>query len=280
MGLFDKIDKLKTLSEQIGLNLPNTNTTQTTSPTNTSTQTTTSITDNCGELYNPQMEQLINMALADGKLTEKEKQVLFKRAQSMGIDLDEFEMVLDARLYKMSQQQTTQQSMTSAPKSDKYGDVKKCPACGSMIESFTSSCPECGHVFSNITANSSIQKLFEMLNKVESYEKESPSTIKDVFVNMLDFDDDDETKTRKKKTIIQNFPIPTTKDDILEFLSLAVPLARKPGIFSKDPMAKDMYPVWKAKCEQIIMKAKFSMRDDKRTLDMIKEYADELKIKM
>ena len=86
--------------------------------------------------------------------------------------------------------------------------------------------------------------------------------------------------TRRKKAIIQNFPIPTTKDDILEFLSLAVPLAKKPGLFSQDVIAKEMYPVWKAKCEQIIMKAKFSMREDKKTLEMIAEYAKELKIKM
>ncbi len=45
-------------------------------------------------MYNEQIESLISAALADGVLTEKEKQILFKRAESMGIDLDEFEMVL------------------------------------------------------------------------------------------------------------------------------------------------------------------------------------------
>lgn len=47
-------------------------------------------------MYNEQLEKLIDYALADGELTEKEKQVLFKKAESMGVDLDEFEMVLDA----------------------------------------------------------------------------------------------------------------------------------------------------------------------------------------
>ena len=45
-------------------------------------------------MYDEQLEELIDAALEDGVLTEKEKQVLFKKAQSMGIDLDEFEMVL------------------------------------------------------------------------------------------------------------------------------------------------------------------------------------------
>ena len=49
-------------------------------------------------LYDPKIEKLIDLALADGELTEKEKQILFKKAEAEGIDLDEFEMVLDARL--------------------------------------------------------------------------------------------------------------------------------------------------------------------------------------
>lgn len=237
-------------------------------------------------MYNEQLEQLIDAALADGVLTEKEKQILFKKAQAMGVDLDEFEMVLDARLYKINQAKVAEQQLqqTAAPKSDKYGDVKKCPACGAMIESFTARCPECGHEFSNIAANSSIQKLFEMLNEVEANSREDSTSLLGglgqfygkTFASAFGGDKD----TRRRKAIIQNFPIPTTKDDILEFLAQAVPLARKPGLFSQDQMAKEMYPVWKAKCEQIIMKARFSMQGDKQTLEMIKEYAKELNIKM
>lgn len=53
-------------------------------------------------MYDEQIEHLISAALADGVLTEKEKQILFKKAQSLGIDLDEFEMVLDARLVELA----------------------------------------------------------------------------------------------------------------------------------------------------------------------------------
>ena len=51
-------------------------------------------------MYNEQIENLINLALADGELSEKEKQILFKKAEAAGIDLDEFEMVLDAKLFE------------------------------------------------------------------------------------------------------------------------------------------------------------------------------------
>ncbi|MGA0435815.1 MAG: hypothetical protein ACO3MV_09105, partial [Flavobacteriales bacterium] len=75
-------------------------------------------------MYNEQIEKLIDMALLDGELTEKEKQVLFKKAESLGIDLDEFEMVLEARLYEKQQEMQTKPTASAAPKSDKFGDVK------------------------------------------------------------------------------------------------------------------------------------------------------------
>ena len=99
-------------------------------------------------MYNEKIEQLIKAALADGVLTEKEKQVLFKKAHELGIDLDEFEMVLDAKLYE-AQEAEKQRRAKAAPKSDKYADVKKCPACGTIIPPNTKVCPGCGMVFSN-----------------------------------------------------------------------------------------------------------------------------------
>ena len=51
-------------------------------------------------MYSEELENLVSAALADGELTEKEKQILFKKAESMGIDLDEFEMVLNAKLFE------------------------------------------------------------------------------------------------------------------------------------------------------------------------------------
>ena len=89
---------------------------------------------------------------------------------------------------------------------------------------------------------------------------------------------------KKKKEIISNFPIPTTKDDMLEFMSLALPKSRKIGNFftANQPENKEhntFVPVWKAKCEQIVMKAKFSMKEDKPALDQILSFAKEIGIK-
>jgi len=67
-------------------------------------------------MYNEQIEALISAALADGMLTEKEKKVLFKKAEEMGVDLDEFEMVLDARVFKMQNQAEEKNNATEEVK--------------------------------------------------------------------------------------------------------------------------------------------------------------------
>ena len=48
-------------------------------------------------MLTPELEQLIQYALEDGELTEKERSVLMRKAQEAGIDLDEFEMILNAK---------------------------------------------------------------------------------------------------------------------------------------------------------------------------------------
>jgi hypothetical protein len=241
-------------------------------------------------MYNEQIENLINLALADGELTEKEKQILFKKAEAAGIDLDEFEMVLDAKLFEKQQTVKAAAPSVAAPKSDKFGDVKKCPACGAIAQSFQTKCSDCGHEFSNIEANASIDKLFKMLNDAEDMRKEDSDTSNPLkamgsfYAKSFSGMTGPGKVDKKKMEIISNFPIPTTKNDILEFLSLAVPKAKQIGNFltRNNPENKahnEFVRVWKTKCEQIIMKAKFSMKEDKKALEEIMQYANELGIK-
>ena len=73
-------------------------------------------------MYNEKIEQLIKSALADGVLTEKEKQVLFKNAQAAGIDLDEFEMVLDARLVELQKAEEENVDLIAMPELVRFAE--------------------------------------------------------------------------------------------------------------------------------------------------------------
>lgn len=238
---------------------------------------------------NPELEKLIDFALADGQLTEKEKQVLFKKAEALGVDQDEFEMVLEGKLHlvqkAMNQSNSSPQTQVqqAQTQSNKEGSLKKCPSCGAHIQAFATRCSDCGHDFQNVESNASVKKLFELLNEAEKENRTETlygklqSSFLNTFLGASDLD-------KKKMEIISSFPIPNTKGDILEFLSLAIPKAKTAGnFFTKDNAENKIHnafaQVWKTKCEQIIMKARFSMKDDKKTLEEIEHYAKQLGIK-
>ena len=181
-------------------------------------------------MYNPELEGLIDAALADGMLTEKEKQILFKKAQAMGVDLDEFEMVLDARLVKLKKAEQ-EKAASSAPKSNKLGDVKKCPACGAMVQSYQGACPECGYAFENLEANLSSRRFSELIDKILSEPIPSNlSTFKTDYARM--------DKQNRVMQAIKNFPIPNTKADLMEFIFSLKPKIKGDRIYSPAYMSK------------------------------------------
>lgn len=149
-------------------------------------------------MYNERIENLINAALADGELTDKEKQILFRNAQEQGIDLDEFEMVLDARLVEL-QKEKKEKDARYTLKSNKVGDVRKCPACGALVPAMAVSCAECGFEFTGLEASSSVQTLSKEISRIKKTSK---------------WDDEDD----EIEELIKNFPVPNAKHDLFDLI--------------------------------------------------------------
>ena len=55
------------------------------------------------------LEKLVAAALIDGVVTDKERAILIKKVKEAGGDVDEFEMLLDARIHETQQKQAQQQ---------------------------------------------------------------------------------------------------------------------------------------------------------------------------
>lgn len=257
-------------------------------------------------MYNEQLEKLIDMALMDGVLTEKEKQILFKKAESFGIDLDEFEMVLDAKLFE--KQKRGQPALTDAtavaPKSVKFGVTNKCPSCGAPIQSLSIQCPDCNHEFREIQANASAKELFRLLEDAQNMKvpEEDGGALNKVLsggvVGLLfgnsKYDEQQKALSlqkhhimvsNKKKQIISDFPIPSTKDDIFEFLALTLPNAipYKDGFWKELSGQQETHnlwcPIWRSKCEQVINKARILFRDDLKLLAEVEKFNKQLNTK-
>lgn len=216
-------------------------------------------------LYGERIEALIDAALADGVLTEKEKQILFKKAQAEGIDLDEFEMVLDARMVELQKKSKPEKA---APKSDKFGDVRKCPACGALVPAMAATCPECGYEFSGVQASSSAQVLAKQIAELQHSGMSKKTHIINNTTPKNAFDstsatkqlDIDEATTKSIVSLIENFPIPNSKADIFDFLTALKP---KIEIKSED----NTYTLRKAyfvKYQECLEKAKMLFPGDSR----------------
>jgi len=212
---------------------------------------------------NAELEKLIDLTLADGQLTDKERTVLFRKAKELGVDEDELEVVLDGKLFALQK--------NSPSNSVKHGDVKKCPSCNAQINSFTSVCGDCGYEFRNIGANNSVKDLSQKLDQVVS-ECGAKS-----YKHMVGRGYGDEETARrddiaaKQKYVIKNFPVPNTREDILELLYFIQPKIEIG--FRADKNVFD----WRSKYREIINRAKTSYRSDKKVLEEIAQMENNLK---
>ncbi len=90
----------------------------------------------------------------------------------------------------------------------KYGNVNKCPQCGAPVEPMAVKCSMCGYEFRNVEALRSSQILAEKLEAVNA-------AYRDKKENM--FENRAYNIQSEQATIIRNFPVPTTKEDLLDF---------------------------------------------------------------
>lgn len=244
-------------------------------------------------MLTPELEQLVDYALKDGELTEKERSVLIKKAQEAGIDLDEFEMILNARLHE------AKKKATPPPTNTKHGEVRKCPACGAMVSTFSTKCPECGFEFTNVEAVKSANTLFEKLQALEmekahelalheesknkqllalSERHNSGGTLTKIFANngaAQNEERDDLIRTMEKGAtqierkyldakinLIKVYAVPNTKSDLLELLSMASSSA-----YDNDGVIGPEEEVWLQKTDQIYQKLVVCAAGDTVTLN-------------
>ena len=260
-------------------------------------------------MYASQLENLIEMALMDGELAEKEKQVLFKKAAALGIDLDEFEMVLNAKLFEKKKDLYQKAPGPIIDKiADRQREVKKCPSCGAITQSFTTKCSDCGSEFRNVEASRNITLFFKKLNELESTRKDNlfdnqkgdsrismgtiikwwlfwwfllPLKIIPFIINKLKPAKWSITDSLKEE-MIMNFPVPNSREEIIEFITLAVSKIRNVSFFKwfneEGKYIRKWNSIWRKKAKQVYTKAKFSMKDDKPTIQAIEQMLIDVKV--
>ena len=122
------------------------------------------------------------------------------------------------------------------------GEVRKCPNCGEVLGSFETKCSSCGYEIRNISANQSVKELSELIQQLElKRTKKNKEQINEQIANT-----------------IKSFPIPNTKEDIIEFMILASSNIESNDVGSESDVSK----AWFAKTSQAYIKAKTILSEE------------------
>jgi hypothetical protein len=241
-------------------------------------------------MYSIKLENLIELAIIDGILSDKERDVLYRRAKEEGIDLDEFEIVVEGRLFEKKQELLSFNNEVPIqpnpiPEYDKKEQkIRRCPACNDILQLFTTNCSSCDYELDSGDVDSVAKNLLIQLSKIDKLKKNVGNSA--LLSAFSDSNSSGDLNINEKCELINKCIIPNTKFEILSFLSIAIPLVNKVEQKSRWELGlKQINPdeklsiAWKKKCEQVLIQAQFSMQSDKKTLDKLMAFSKELGIK-
>ena len=196
-----------------------------------------------------------------------------------------------AQTHASSSNPQTHTVNNSERRQEYVGKVLKCPHCGYVITETTAICPACGMQITGRAAVSSIQAFKDQLMEIERTRKQKPFT-------MFNLDCSVDPADMRKLTLIRNFPIPNSIDDVVEFMLLAVAnievslskqtLLNKIDRIGKTEETSHTIPTtisdaWVAKMEQVYRKAEIVFPNEPAFAGVKKIYLEkmaELKIKV
>ena len=238
-------------------------------------------------MYSEKLENLIDAIVASGELDDAALSVLNRTAKNEGEDPEEILVIVRGRIAKAKQASPASEQPAM---SDKIGGhKKKCPACGADYIPGTAVCPECGYVFSGIGTTRSADRLYEELQKFNNANQtKSGGGILHSYLKMYNLADDGISDiARRKMDIIQSFPIPNSREDLIDFLSSLQPKADINGpktgtrgggprglAFGKDKTEDLSYAYW-VLFSNCINKARMSFAADKDFIPFF-DYYDEV----
>lgn len=251
--------------------------------------------------FSEKLNALVASAVADGEISDLERQVLIRNAQAEGVAMDEFVMVLEARLYErrqeLSRMQKQEQSAAEAAKlaamraaapassSQKRNALDRCPHCNAPVKQLATSCPECGYEYpigmagNQGTASERLaRKIDEAREKAENAPKKGNGLLS-MYISSLNGSIYHDKVTDAQAMAIKNFPVPTNKTDILDLFTTCATNSQYSWMMNSDKMEKTIAKAYKNKAVEVLIKARIVLKDDPELLREIEETASKFKIK-
>ncbi|WP_270847877.1 zinc ribbon domain-containing protein [Candidatus Collinsella stercoripullorum] len=152
------------------------------------------------------------------------------------------------------------------------GVIVKCPVCGEILESFDAFCPSCGSEIRGVQGVSSLNSLMLQLQAAENH----PSSGRRK--GLLErFNREPSKEDEWKASLIRSFPIPNTKEDLLEFIIVSASNINadafnevKYGTLPPSEVA--LSRAWASKLEQAYQKAQIVLEHDEDFAEIAELY--------
>jgi hypothetical protein len=139
--------------------------------------------------------------------------------------------------------------------------ARKCPKCGQPLSGISAVCPLCGYEIRSAKTADAISNLTKEINKLN----QKRNTVTDAIASKLSGRHENPTD-EKIASLIQNFVVPNTKEEIFEFMILAAGYMDAKFLAGKQKVSETadvVIKAWASKFEQTFQKAKFSFGQDK-----------------
>ena len=175
-------------------------------------------------MFSKELEELIRVTLEDGIIEEHERAALHKRAQAEGADLAELDIYVNSliqrRKRELELEREARMHQYEQQRRQAYG--RTCPNCGAPVPPMTAKC-DCGYEFSQAEVVSSVQLLARRIEEINGQPLKSKDPDSEKYKAEIQY------REQRVRDAIMMFPVPNTKEDIIEFLSMAVSNAKQRG---------------------------------------------------
>lgn len=150
-------------------------------------------------------------------------------------------------------QAPTEESESTTKETKPKSGITRCPACGEIVDKNAVICPSCGFGIRDV-ADGSIALLSQKLDLIESKRPQKRKKDENDTISATD---------ERKISLIRSWPIPNSKDDLIEFAAMASgnciasPKLGNDRIAAEDALAN----AWRSKFDQAYAKAEHLFGD-------------------
>ena len=181
------------------------------------------------------IQKLIDIAKESGELTDKQREIILRKAEKLGEDVDEVEMLMETIKFQSSQKSENSTRIK----------MRKCPNCGAIVPASAVKCPECGMVMESEADSSSQNRdyIAEIQREFKRIESRKRRKDEDEF-------DIDDNRHQEKMNVIRSFSVPLTKE--AQIMAFNYAKARFDAVNSRDGSgySEEESKAWLAKAQE------------------------------